>query len=152
MNGQCKLIFHIFCNLYYYFICNYRTVRTAIWEVFSKFATYFTSLYTSEIIAKYEKLGKYFLILREAACNSYFIDRWLLKSIIARIILGGLYLKSDMKIDRYETEKSHRLQVGLSKCSHVQKWYEIHIGVDFISVILTDLKFNTWYELLYAYL
>ena len=58
--------------------------------------------------------------------------------------LGGLYTKPDMKIDRYETEKSHigfwsSLSVGL----HVQKWYKIHIGVDFISVILTAYQ-KTW--------
>ena len=66
--------------------------------------------------------------------------------------LAGLYLKPDMKIDRYETEKSLSPsgQVYLS----VQKWYEIHKGVDFISVNfdLTDLKFNSRYESLCAYL
>ena len=58
-----------------------------------------------------------------------------------------------MKIDRYETEKSHiAFWSSLSECLHVQKWYEIHNGVDLISVILTDLKFNTQYESLCAYL
>ena len=65
---------------------------------------------------------------------------------------GGLYMKH-IKIDRYETEKSHiAFWSSLSQCLHVQKWYEIHIGEDFISVILTDLKFNTRYESLFAYL
>ena len=53
-------------------------------------------------------------------------------------------MKPDMKIDRYETEKSHiAFWSSLSECLHVQKWYEIHNGVDFISVFLTDLKFST---------
>ena len=67
--------------------------------------------------------------------------------------LGGLYIKPDVKIDRYETEKSHiAFWSSLSECLHIQKWYQIHIGVDFISVILTDLKFNTRYESFFAYL
>ena len=54
---------------------------------------------------------------------------------------------------RYETEKSHiAFWSSLSECLHIQKWYQIHIGVDFISVILTDLKFNTRYESFFAYL
>ena len=57
--------------------------------------------------------------------------------------LGGLYMKPDMKIDRYETEKSHiAFWSSLSECLYVQKCYEIHNGVDFISVFLTDLKFQ----------
>ena len=49
----------------------------------------------------------------------------------------------DMKIDQYETEKSHiAFWSSLSECLHVQKWYEIHNGVDLISVFLTDLKFQ----------
>ena len=54
-------------------------------------------------------------------------------------------MKPDMKIDRYEIEKSYRLLSSLSECLHVQKCYETYIGVDFISVILTNLKFNTRY-------
>ena len=61
-------------------------------------------------------------------------------------------MKPDMRIDRYKTEKSHIVfWSSLSKCLHVQKWYEIHIGVEFISVILTDLRFNIRYELLCAH-
>ena len=59
--------------------------------------------------------------------------------------LGGFYMKPDMKIDRYETEKSNiAFWSNLSECLHVQKWYEIHKGVDFISVNfdLADLKLN----------
>ena len=49
----------------------------------------------------------------------------------------------DMKIDQYETEKSHiAFWSSLSECLYVQKCYEIHNGVDFISVFLTDLKFQ----------
>ena len=67
-------------------------------------------------------------------------------------VLGGLHIKTDMKIDWYETEKSHiAFLSSLSKCLHALKWYEIHIGVDFISVILTELKFNTQYELFCLY-
>ena len=40
---------------------------------FSYFAIYFTSLYASKIIAKYEKRGKYWSILHEATCDNYFI-------------------------------------------------------------------------------
>ena len=52
-------------------------------------------------------------------------------------------MKPDMKIDRYETERSHiTFWSSLSECLHVQKLYEIHNGVDFISVFLIDLKFQ----------
>ena len=53
-------------------------------------------------------------------------------------------MKPNIKIDRYESEKSQIVfWSSLSECLHVQKCYEIDNGVDFISVILTDLKFNT---------
>ena len=55
-------------------------------------------------------------------------------------------MKPDMKIDRYEVEKSHIAFWSSLSSFHVQKRYEIHLGVDFILVILTDLKFNTRYE------
>ena len=59
-------------------------------------------------------------------------------------ILGGLYMKPDMKIDQYETRKSHiAFRLKLSKCLHVQKQFEIPIGVDFTLVILTDVNFKT---------
>ena len=54
---------------------------------FSYFVTYFTSLWASEIIAKYEKRGKYLPILHEATCDNYFIVKCLLKSNKARVIL-----------------------------------------------------------------
>ena len=44
---------------------------------FSYFATYFRSLYASEITAKYEKRGKYLTILHEATCDNYFIVKCL---------------------------------------------------------------------------
>ena len=46
---------------------------------FSYFATFLTSLQASEIIAKYEKLGKYLSILQEATCDNYFIVEFSLK-------------------------------------------------------------------------
>ena len=55
-------------------------------------------------------------------------------------ILGGLYIKPGMKIDRYETEKSHiALWSNLSKSLQVSRFY---IGIDF--------NINTKYELLCA--
>ena len=66
-------------------------------------------------------------------------------------VLGGLYMKPDMKIDRDEIEKSRIVLLSsLSKSLHVSKWYEIHIAVDFTSLFLTDIKFHTRYELLCA--
>ena len=53
----------------------------------SYFATYFTSLQVSEIIAKYEKRGKYLPILHEAMCDNYFIVKSLLQSNVVKIIL-----------------------------------------------------------------
>ena len=44
-------------------------------------------LILQQIIAKYEKGGKYMLILHEATCDSYFVVKWLLKSNVARTIL-----------------------------------------------------------------
>ena len=45
----------------------YRTVPNAIWEIFSKFLIFV------EIIAKYQKRGKYLPIMHEATCDNYFI-------------------------------------------------------------------------------
>ena len=59
-----------------YVVVIYRTVPRAIWQIFSSF-----------LIAKYEKLGKYLPILHEATCNDYFIVKCLLKSNVARVIL-----------------------------------------------------------------
>ena len=44
-------------------------------------------LILQQIIAKYEKRGKYMLILHEATCDNYFVVKWLLKSNVARTIL-----------------------------------------------------------------
>ena len=49
-------------------------------------SSYFTSLQTSEIIAKYEKRGKYLPILHEGTCNKYFIVKCLLNSNAERVI------------------------------------------------------------------
>ena len=57
-------------------------VPSASWEIFSEFLTF-----CNEIIAKYEKRGKYLTILHEATCDNYFIVKYLLKSNVARIIL-----------------------------------------------------------------
>ena len=48
----------------------YRTVPSAIWEIFSKFLI-LRNLF--EITAKYEKRLKYLPILHEATCDNYFI-------------------------------------------------------------------------------
>ena len=57
---------------------------------------------------------------------------------------SGLYMKFDMKTDRYGTGESHiAFWSGLPHYLHVWGLYEIHIGVDLTSVILTDLKLNT---------
>ena len=58
-------------------------------------------------------------------------------------VLGGLYMKPDMKTDRDEIEKSRiALLSSLFESLHVSKWYEIHIAVDFTSLFLTDVKFQ----------
>ena len=62
----------------------YRTVPSAISEIFSEFLI-FCNL--SEIIVKYEKRGKYLPILHEATCGNYFIVKCLLKSNVAWVIL-----------------------------------------------------------------
>ena len=59
----------------------YRTVPSAIWEIFSEFLIF------CKIVAKYEKREKYLPILHEAACDNYFIAKCLLKSNVARVIL-----------------------------------------------------------------
>ena len=48
----------------------YRTVPSAIWEIFSEFFSYFATYY---YIAKYETRRKYLPILYEATRYSYFI-------------------------------------------------------------------------------
>ena len=66
-----------------------------------------------------------------------FMERWKPNGSIE--ILGGLNINSGMKINQYETEKSHiALWSNLSKLLHVKKWYKIHIGVDFISVSISN--------------
>ena len=66
------------------------------------------------------------------------MERWKPNGSIE--ILGGLNINSGMKINQYETEKSHiALWLNLSKLLHVKKWYKIHIGVDFISVSISNL-------------
>ena len=42
---------------------------------------------SSDIIAKYEKRGKYLPILHEATCDNYLIVKCLLKSNVAWVIL-----------------------------------------------------------------
>ena len=49
-------------------------------KYFLIFCSLFTSLYASEIIAKYEKRGKYLPILQEAMYDNYFIVKCLLRS------------------------------------------------------------------------
>ena len=68
----------------------YRTVSSAIWEIFSKFFIFcslFTSLHASEILARYDKRGKYLAILHEAMCDNYFIVKCLLRSNMSRVLL-----------------------------------------------------------------
>ena len=38
-------------------------------------------------LVKYEKRGKYMVILHEAACNDYFIVKYLLKLNVTRVVL-----------------------------------------------------------------
>ena len=67
-----------------------QTVPSAIWEIFSEFLIFcnlFTSLSASEIIAKYEKRGKYLPMLHETTCDDYLIVKCLLKSNSSRVIL-----------------------------------------------------------------
>ena len=50
----------------------------------------------------------------------------------------------DMKIDQYETEKSHiAFWSSLSECLHVQKWYEIHDRVEFVSFFFEQSEIST---------
>ena len=54
----------------------YRTVPSAMWEIFSEFLIFCTLF---KITAKYEKLGKYLPILNEETCENYFIVKCLFK-------------------------------------------------------------------------
>ena len=51
-------------------------------------------------------------------------------------ILGSLYIKPGIKVDRHESQIA--LWSNLSKCLHISKHYEIQIGVDFISVSISN--------------
>ena len=59
----------------------YRTVPSATWRIFSEFVIF------CNLIAKYEKEGKYLPILHEGTCDNYFIVKYLLKSNVSRVIL-----------------------------------------------------------------
>ena len=59
----------------------YNTVPSAIWAIFSEFLIF------CNLIAKYEKQGKYLPILHEVTCNNYFIVNCLFKSNESRVIL-----------------------------------------------------------------
>ena len=65
----------------------YRAMPIAIWQIFSKFLIFCNLFQASEIIAKYEKRGKYLLVLQEAMCDNYFIIKCFLKLNVARVIL-----------------------------------------------------------------
>ena len=71
----------------------YSTVPSAIWEIVSQFLI-FCDLF--EIIAKYEKPGKYLSILHKATCGNSPIIRYLLKSNISRGILFINCIKEDL--------------------------------------------------------
>ena len=47
----------------------------------------------NKIIANYKKRGKFLPVLHEAMCDNYFIDKCLLKSNIARVILLTNYIE-----------------------------------------------------------
>ena len=52
---------------------------------FFYFATYSTTLWANEMIAKYEKRGKYMSILHETTYDKYFMVNCLLKLNMARV-------------------------------------------------------------------
>ena len=89
----------------------YRTVPSVIWEYFPSFwyfATYFTSLQTSEITEKYEKRGKYWPILHEATLsfNTF--------SNVARVVLLTFlqFLSSLLSmIDKYVEAKTAKVHL-----------------------------------------
>ena len=57
----------------------YRTVPSAILEIFSKFLIFSNLSYILQITSKYEKRRKYLPILYEATCDNYFIVKCLFK-------------------------------------------------------------------------
>ena len=112
--AEVKILFHFICNvkivimivrysreeklwgIIYIYIYIYVVVVVIAWcrvqygkyfASFSYFATYFTSLWASEIVAKYEKRGKYLSIWHEATCDNYLIIKCLLKSNVSRVML-----------------------------------------------------------------
>ena len=63
----------------------YRRLPSAIYEIFSKVLISLQFIF--EIIAKYEKRGKYLPIFQEVTCDNYFIVICLLNSNVGIIIL-----------------------------------------------------------------
>ena len=89
-------IYYIILYIYIYICYMYVVLVVIAWcrvqygkyfASFPYFATYFTSLQASEIVAKYEKRGKYLSILHEATCDNYLIVKYLLKSNVSRVML-----------------------------------------------------------------
>ena len=76
----------------------YRTVLSGIWEILSEFLIFCNLFHeASEIIAKYEKRGKYLPIFHEATCENYFIVKCLLKLNTARAVLLTNFLLNVIK-------------------------------------------------------
>ena len=76
----------IYTSVYAVVIALCRVQYGKYFSSFSYFATYFRSIWASELIAKYEKQGKYLLILHEATSDNYFILKCFFKSNRTRVI------------------------------------------------------------------
>ena len=85
----CCIYLFIYLSIYLYVvvIARCRVQYRKYFPSSSYFATYFTSIYVSEIIVKYEKRVKYLPILHEATFDNYLIVKCLLKLNVSRVIL-----------------------------------------------------------------
>ena len=92
-------------------------VVSAIWKIFS-FSEFFILCYAPkacEIIAKYEKRGKYLSVLKETTCNNYFVVKCVLKSNMARVFLLTYLLHRGYVIQcKSNIARSNRSQLNLS--------------------------------------
>ena len=99
-----------------------RTVQSAIWLIFSSFLIfyhYFTRLKAREIIAKYEKRGKFQPILHDKPCDNYFIAilYYILYFVMTTLSIGDpikIRISSDHGVEKLSLRKDVCCQHNLS--------------------------------------
>ena len=111
---------------------------------FLYFATYFTSLQASEIMAKYEKRGEYLPILYEEKCDNYFIVKCLLQSNVARVfLLISLLRRAFLIQDNVILTQYRQVEAKTASTNLAYLYFQI-----FDSFVLSCFNLNILYSIL----